>query len=275
MVEALGGVTDSGDTASLIQQLSTLALYAQHRPPPSSSPAGLKPSKPLTSKSDYAELQESVDAVEHRATVKVSDQRPWRAVLRLMAHVCWYPPIQVVPERIYSAVVHPDSTRDLVFVGDKGGHIGLWDATEAGLMVTVPGDDEDEEDQEVESKGSFWHWRAHNRTVSTLKIPPADPMYIYSSSYDCTIRRTNFETGMSEEVLDGDHWQEQDNLIHSFDLEPNGQILWCEWRSSRKIGADHDKSLMDPCSKRQQRRYFPSRHERTHEHSETLACGRQ
>lgn len=70
-VEALGGVTDSGDQASLIQQLGTLALYAREEAP-SPPAAGKRPPAPLVAASDYAELQESVDNIEHRMTVKVS-----------------------------------------------------------------------------------------------------------------------------------------------------------------------------------------------------------
>lgn len=50
-------------------------------------------------------------------------------------------------------------------------------------------------------------------------------LQIYSSAYDGTLRVTHFETGMSEEVINGDHW-EQDALIHSFDFDPTGNQLW-------------------------------------------------
>lgn len=48
---------------------------------------------------------------------------------------------------------------------------------------------------------------------------------IYSSSYDCTVRRTNFETGASEEVVDGDAFGEE-NLLHSFDFTSSGHEIW-------------------------------------------------
>lgn len=68
---------------------------------------------------------------------------------------------KVTPERIYSLVVHPDPTKDLVslshlssstlaphlispssirsqvFAGDKYGHIALWDATHAGEVAST------------------------------------------------------------------------------------------------------------------------------------------
>lgn len=90
-------------------------------------------------------------------------------------------PSQIVPDRIYSMVVHPDPTQDRVFVGDKSGHIGLWNASEAGY-VTVPDDGSIRDgsvppEEEGESIGSFSYWRAHTRhnaTISSLKFSPTD-----------------------------------------------------------------------------------------------------
>jgi hypothetical protein len=64
-----------------------------------------------------------------------------------------------------------------VFVGDKTGHIGLWNATNAGKPHQTNGSirADDEDDEEEESKGTFWHWQGHLRnTVSTLKFAPND-----------------------------------------------------------------------------------------------------
>lgn len=58
---------------------------------------------------------------------------------------------------------------------------------------------------------------------------------IYSSAYDGTLRVTNFETGQSEEVIDGDALLEDsdDALIHSFDFDQTGNELWGEPATSR------------------------------------------
>ncbi|KAK4058898.1 hypothetical protein OIO90_000344 [Microbotryomycetes sp. JL221] len=146
-------------------------------------------------KAELSNFKAKVDEVEHRATVKI------------------------VPERIYAMVVHPHSDKEIIFAGDKSGHVGVWDATQAGL---------EDEDGDA-TKGSYWHWKQHYRTVSTLKFAPHDYNNLYSGSYDCTLRRLNFETGIHEEVIDADHWDsynEQDNLIHSFDFDLTGHNLW-------------------------------------------------
>lgn len=56
---------------------------------------------------------------------------------------------------------------------------------------------------------------------------------LYTSSYDCTLRKTNLETGYSEEVIDVDRWVEfGDGLIHAFDFNREGNQLWGEPSSS-------------------------------------------
>lgn len=119
--------------------------------------------------------------------------------------------VKVIPERIYSMVVHPDSTRDLVsleehldtaevaklisplprpaqvFAGDKSGYISLWDCTDAGRPVEPKagtpknpvGDDGEEGEGEAEvetSYGRWWNWKAHrSNSVSLLKFRPGQP----------------------------------------------------------------------------------------------------
>ncbi|GAA6011581.1 hypothetical protein JCM11491_004695 [Sporobolomyces phaffii] len=179
--------------------------------------------------------------------------------------------VKVVPERIYSLVVHPDTTKDLVFAGDKYGNIALWDATTAGhtLEPTEPtsikgakketklvkDEDDGEDAAEVDdeggsgedgpSGGKFWLWRAHNKnSVSCLKFRPHETKKIFSSCYDMTLRSHDFETGMSEEVIDADH-EEYDGLLHSFDFDPTGNEIW----ASDGAGGLHWRDLREPIEK--------------------------
>ena len=48
---------------------------------------------------------------------------------------------------------------------------------------------------------------------------------MFSSAYDATIRRTNFETANSEEILDADLFGDE-NLVHSFDFTPDGHNIY-------------------------------------------------
>ncbi|GAA5929526.1 hypothetical protein JCM3775_002365 [Rhodotorula graminis] len=157
--------------------------------------------------------------------------------------------VKIIPDRIYSMTVHPDPSRDLVFAGDKTGNIACWDATDAGTLrpdldaetktkirdglKKEDGDDDDDEVDEDEAEederqwGKWWHWRAHaDQSVSFLKFRPGERKSIYSSSYDGTIRATNFETKQSEEAIDASEWN-GDTLVHSFDFDAaTGNELW-------------------------------------------------
>lgn len=53
---------------------------------------------------------------------------------------------------------------------------------------------------------------------------------IYSSCYDSTLRSHDFETGISEEVVDADS-DSYDGLLHSFDFDPTGNEIWGEFYS--------------------------------------------
>lgn len=89
---------------------------------------------------------------------------------------------KVVPERVYSLVVHPSTSKDLVFVGDKIGNIGLWDSTEAGLPMGKG------KEKAIKSSGApevrmgmTWSWQAHGKnSVSCLKIEPSQSTSVRS-----------------------------------------------------------------------------------------------
>ncbi|BGP38127.1 hypothetical protein JCM10449v2_002054 [Rhodotorula kratochvilovae] len=147
--------------------------------------------------------------------------------------------VKIIPDRIYSMAVHPDPERDIIFAGDKTGHIALWDCTDAGkLDHALPpksirdgapkAGDEGEEDDGPDDRvwGKWWHWKAHqDQSVSFLKFRPGERKTIYSSSYDGTLRATHFDKGISEEVLDATQWSDN-TLVHSFDFDMTGNELW-------------------------------------------------
>lgn len=156
-IEALRGVTGSGSTASLNRVLAAVA--AEAHPPRAEKATPLSPRKSKTEPNEEAlagedELRASLQALALRDLVKV------------------------VPERIYCLLVHPSTTKDLVIIGDKKGHIGVWDATEVGRKpAAVPngairstGGTDAEEDEDA--KATFWHWKGHSGTISSLRFPP-------------------------------------------------------------------------------------------------------
>lgn len=76
---------------------------------------------------------------------------------------------KVVPERIYSVVAHSTVDKDLLFVGDKAGHIGVWD-----VFGEEDGGDDDDDDEKP-TKRTRWSLKAHGRSsISALNLSPTD-----------------------------------------------------------------------------------------------------
>ncbi|GAA5908422.1 hypothetical protein JCM6882_007932 [Rhodosporidiobolus microsporus] len=214
-IEAQSSVIGASDTASLretLKELAALKLEETKEDPELGKRPALGTKK----------LQEKTKDLELRAIVKV------------------------IPERIYSMTVHPDPQRDLVFVGDKTGHLSLWDCTNAGkrtIKASANGsirdgakpkkmDEDDEEGAEGEAEedeyqwGKWWVWQGHMaHSVSGIKFRPNETKQVYSSSYDCTVRTHHFERGISEEVIDADVWGDE-ALIHAFDFDATGNEIW-------------------------------------------------
>ncbi|KAK4701556.1 WD repeat-containing protein 76, partial [Phenoliferia sp. Uapishka_3] len=221
-IEALRGVLGSGSTQSLYKTLASVAAEEQPaKPRPNTSPRkpkGREVPRPLVNEPEdhegEDELRESLEKLVLRDLVKV------------------------VPERIYCLLVHPSETKDIVIIGDKKGHVGIWDATHAGEKPSVAngairatgGVDQDED--MVDGQATFWHWKAHSGTISSLRFPPLGTAggisKLYSSSYDCTVRVTDLHTGTSSEVIDADKLDDAEPLVHNVDFTQDGNEIWGE-----------------------------------------------
>ncbi|SNX84074.1 probable WD repeat-containing protein UM00675 [Melanopsichium pennsylvanicum] len=127
---------------------------------------------------------------------------------------------KVTPKRVYSMAYHPSVDKDLVFVGDKEGAIGVWDARPTSSDSSGGVKKEEPQDQEQVSEESFpegtaWTLQVHSRSpVTCLKLDPVSHNSLFSSSYDSTIRKLDLSTGTSTEVWAG----EEDVLLSIFDI---------------------------------------------------------
>ncbi|KAJ7452352.1 WD40-repeat-containing domain protein [Mycena galericulata] len=131
---------------------------------------------------------------------------------------------KVTQDRVYSAVYHPEVTKDLIFFGDKHGQLGIWDAR--APIEEVADEDGDVAPAEDQEGGKYWrlqlHWPATSKSsISCVKLGPVDSHTIYTSSYDCTIRSLSFTSGISTEIF-----STEDTLISSIDLTPTGHEMW-------------------------------------------------
>lgn len=97
--------------------------------------------------------------------------------------------VKVVPNRVYSLAVHPSIEKDVVFVGDKKGCIGVWDRTDYSKVkkevvvkkeIKKEGDgvlvEEDLATSDALGKGRWYHWQAHmENSVSCIGFRPNEP----------------------------------------------------------------------------------------------------
>ncbi|SOV01388.1 WD repeat-containing protein UM00675 [Ustilago sp. UG-2017a] len=130
---------------------------------------------------------------------------------------------KVTPKRVYSMAYHPARDKDLVFVGDKEGSIGVWDAAPSSSSsrngrngVKKEVDDNEEEAEEGSfPQGTAWTLQVHGRSpVTCIKFDPVNHSSVFSSSYDSTVRKLDLATGKSDQVWAG----EQDVLLSIFDV---------------------------------------------------------
>ncbi|SJX60734.1 uncharacterized protein SRS1_11961 [Sporisorium reilianum f. sp. reilianum] len=130
---------------------------------------------------------------------------------------------KVTPKRVYSMAYHPATDKDLVFVGDKEGSIGVWDAAPSasssnGTTVKKEAnddDDEDERDDDSFPEGKAWTLQVHGRSpVTCIKFDPVNHNSVFSCSYDSTVRKLDLSTGTSDEIWAG----EEDVLLSIFDV---------------------------------------------------------
>ncbi|KAG9001621.1 hypothetical protein FRB93_012047 [Tulasnella sp. JGI-2019a] len=128
---------------------------------------------------------------------------------------------KISADRVYSMAYHPETSKDVVFIGDKHGKLGVWEP------FAIPEETVDEDGETVTTEGGrHWtlqpHWPSTSKSsVSAMKVDPIDAHSIITSAYDCTIRQTSFTSGLSRELFALD-----DVLITSFDLPPNGHEVW-------------------------------------------------
>ncbi|WVW86016.1 hypothetical protein I302_108054 [Kwoniella bestiolae CBS 10118] len=152
---------------------------------------------------------------------------------------------KVTEDRVFSMVVHPMRSKTLVFVGDKSGQLGIWDALGAPEEIVKSEDDTNgvkEEQEEETHEGRVWRVQAHARSaITSMKVDPVDGSGLFTSSYDCSLRHLNFSTLKSSELFS---FQDENTLVTHFDLLPNGQEAWitdrygglthCDFREGKK-----------------------------------------
>ncbi|KAK3703208.1 hypothetical protein QZH41_016063 [Actinostola sp. cb2023] len=88
---------------------------------------------------------------------------------------------KVVPERIFSLTFHDTTYKTLLFVGDRKGHLGLWDI-------------------DSKEENNVFVYEPHTRPVVAMVIDPHDNSKLFTCSYDGTIRCADFNKTAFDEV---------------------------------------------------------------------------
>ena len=147
--------------------------------------------------------------------------------------------IKLVPDRIYSVAAHPSTDHIILSAGDKGGYVGLWNATTRQTNIsenedspeiktngTNENDKNDSNDQQQDSehvtpKNPDHHLvRIHKRPVSSMEWMP-DGQSLLTTSYDGTCRLWNVANQSFVQVLgayDDEETQYKDQPGFGLDL---------------------------------------------------------
>lgn len=88
---------------------------------------------------------------------------------------------KVTADRVFSMTVHPDPAKTLVFVGDKTGSLGIWDALAPADEHGGDDGDQVDDDDEDDSEGKHWSLQAHGRSsISCIRVSPSDNKKVQS-----------------------------------------------------------------------------------------------
>lgn len=80
---------------------------------------------------------------------------------------------KLTESRITSVYIHPSITKTIVFAGDKLGNLSLWDVDKSNISEL----------------DGIYKYKPHISNIAKIHSSKHHPAIIYSTSYDCTIRR--------------------------------------------------------------------------------------
>ncbi|KAG0713347.1 WD repeat-containing protein 76 [Chionoecetes opilio] len=115
--------------------------------------------------------------------------------------------VKVVPNRIFSVQFHPSVEKTLVLVGGKWGELGVWDVG-----------------RQDDSSGAYC-FHPHSRPINCLSVAPSSPHHAHSTSYDGSLRQTDLEAGLVQEIYALDDNQRNSFLCWHARLDANTFVL--------------------------------------------------
>ncbi|KAG6900852.1 hypothetical protein C0993_009970 [Termitomyces sp. T159_Od127] len=170
------------------------------------------------------------DKDNKREEVEVGELRERLQSLKIVSRA------KVTQDRVYSAVYHPEISKDLIFFGDKHGQLGIWDARAPPDEVTD--EDGEAETNENDEGGKYWrlqvHWPATSKSsISTVKL---DPVNAHNACLQHQIWDVRKLTDIAVELPDVTGSEFGSEMVNNWLNTDSGKgCLRSEWR--------HDKSV--------------------------------
>lgn len=155
--------------------------------------------------------------------------------------------IKITPERIYSLGFHPESSKPLVFAGDKLGNLGIFDGSQQNPQATKSEtrvkqeeqDEEDDDDDEAEPNITSFH--LHTRTISSFQFSPLNPSHLYTSSYDSSLRLLDLSKSTSTEIYAPDD-ASLDEPLSGVEVDPQNPHMLYFSRLDGHVGRTDTRS---------------------------------
>ncbi|ODN81496.1 hypothetical protein L202_01918 [Cryptococcus amylolentus CBS 6039] len=205
-VMGVGSMVEEGTEEGEVKELETFLSYMSALPNPRPYLLGTESDSDAyadssTTSDDTQRLREAFSDMSLKANVKVTN------------------------ERVFSMCVHPEKRKTIVFVGDKYGGLGIWDALGPAAAKAENDDDTNGvKDEEESQEGRVWRIQAHAKnSISCMKVDPISGSGLFTSAYDCSLRHLDFCSLQSTELF---RLPDEDLLINHFDLVPSGQEAW-------------------------------------------------
>ena len=153
----------------------------------------------------FSKLQQSICHLAEETTTEMSSVKGQRTDMNSLQtkidqlsidNEAWV--AKVTPERIYSVVTHPSTSKLIVCAGDKVGHVGIWDVNATTVSATGSSDGNELLGNELQN-GIQHLVRPHHRPICCLEW--TTPTCLLSASYDSTVRTWNVETGQFHQIF--------------------------------------------------------------------------
>ena len=129
--------------------------------------------------------------------------------------------VKVMKERIYSLAIHPDPSKVIVAVGGKFGELAFLDATQSshpqGLNDRALPEPED-------YRPGTYLFHPHTGSISNLRYNPANPVQLFSTSYDNIVRCMDINKGSFDELYN--FGEDTGDVITGFDLDAKGNVFY-------------------------------------------------